>query len=56
MIVAIAVNLSGERDKMRAFADMDIQARLMREMRELYEIRGKLEAGIRAVEEARNVR
>jgi len=41
---------------MRTFADMDIQARLMREMRELYEKRGKLEAGIRAVEAARNVR
>lgn len=43
-------------DKMRTFADMEVQARLIREMRELYEKRGKLEAGIRAVDTARTLR
>ena len=43
-------------DKMRTFADTEVQARLMREMRELYEKRGKLEAGIRAVDAARTLR
>ena len=41
---------------MRTFADTEVQARLMREMRELYEKRGKLEAGIRAVDAARTLR
>jgi hypothetical protein len=41
---------------MRTFADTEIQARLVREMRELYEKRGKLEAGIRAVDIARSLR
>ena len=41
---------------MRTFADMDVQARLIREMRELYEKRGKLEASIRAVDTARTLR
>jgi hypothetical protein len=41
---------------MRTFADTDVQARLIREMRELYEKRGKLEAGIRAVDTARSLR
>jgi hypothetical protein len=35
---------------MRTFADTEVQARLIREMRELYEKRGKLESGIRAVD------
>jgi len=41
---------------MRTFADTEVQARLIREMRELYEKRGKLEAGIRAVDTARSLR
>ena len=41
---------------MRTFADTEVQARLIREMRELYEKRGKLEAGIRAVDTARTLR
>lgn len=41
---------------MKTFADMEVQARLVREMRELYEKRGKLEAGIRAVDQARTLR
>ena len=42
---------------MRTFlADTDTQARLIREMRELYEKRGRLEAGIRAVDKARTLR
>ena len=41
---------------MRTFADSEVQARLIREMRELYEKRGKLEAGIRAVDTARTLR
>jgi hypothetical protein len=41
---------------MRILADMDLQARLIREMRELYEKRGKLEAGIRAIDTARTLR
>ena len=41
---------------MRILADMDLQARLIREMRDLYEKRGKLEAGIRAVDTARALR
>lgn len=48
--------LSKEGQKMRIFADTEVQARLMREMRELYEKRGKLEAGIRAVDTARSLR
>jgi hypothetical protein len=41
---------------MRTFADSEVQGRLLREMRELYEKRGKLEAGIRAVDTARSLR
>ena len=41
---------------MRMFADKEVQARLMREMRDLYEKRGRLEAGIRAVDTARTIR
>jgi hypothetical protein len=41
---------------MKTLADMEVQARLVREMRELYEKRGKLEAGIRAVDQARTLR
>ena len=41
---------------MRPFADSEVQARLVREMRELYEKRGKLEASIRAVDIARTHR
>jgi hypothetical protein len=41
---------------MRTFADTEVQARLIREMREMYEKRGKLEASIRAVDTARNLR
>jgi hypothetical protein len=37
-------------------ADTDTQARLIREMREMYEKRGRLEAGIRAVDTARTLR
>jgi hypothetical protein len=43
-------------DNMRTYADTEVQARLIREMRELYEKRGKLEAGIRAVDTARTLR
>ena len=38
------------------FADTDTQARLIREMREMYEKRGRLEADIRAVDTARTLR
>ena len=48
--------LSKEGPTMRTFADTEVQARLIREMRELYEKRGKLEAGIRAVDTARSLR
>ena len=41
---------------MKTFADMDLHARLIREMRDLYEKRGRLEAGIRAVDTARTLR
>jgi hypothetical protein len=41
---------------MKTFADTEVQARLIREMRDQYEKRGKLEAGIRAVDTARNLR
>lgn len=41
---------------MKSFADMEVQARLIREMRELYEKRGKLEESIRAVDRARTLR
>ena len=41
---------------MKTFVDMELQARLIREMRELYEKRGRLEAGIRAVDTARTLR
>ena len=41
---------------MRTFADTEVQARLIREMRELYEKRGNLEASIRAVDTARTLR
>lgn len=41
---------------MRMLADTETQARLIREMRELYEKRGKLEARIRAADIARNLR
>jgi hypothetical protein len=42
--------------KMRMLADTQTQARLILEMRELYEKRGKLEARIRAADIARNLR
>lgn len=42
--------------QMPTFADSEVQARILREMRELYEKRAKLEAGIRAVDIARNLR
>jgi hypothetical protein len=38
------------------FADTDTQARLIREMREMYEKRGRLEADIQAVDTARTLR
>lgn len=41
---------------MRTFADTELQARLLQEIRELYEKRGKLEAGIRAVDAATKLR
>jgi hypothetical protein len=41
---------------MSMFADPDVQARIVREIRELYERRAKLEAGIRAIDIARNLR
>jgi hypothetical protein len=41
---------------MRLFADTDIQARLIREMRDMYEKKGRLEADIRAVDTARTLR
>lgn len=41
---------------MRTFADTEVQARILREVRDLYEKRGKLEAGIRAVDRARALR
>jgi hypothetical protein len=41
---------------MRMFADTDTQARLIREMREMYEKRGRLEADIQAVDTARTLR
>ena len=41
---------------MRTLADMELQARLLQEIRELYEKRGKLEAGIRAVDAATKLR
>jgi hypothetical protein len=41
---------------MRTFADTEVQARLIREMRELYETRGKLEGTIRAINRAKNLR
>ena len=55
MVVALFGAFPAE-DKMRTFADTEVQARLIREMRELYEKRGKLEAGIRAVDTARTLR
>jgi hypothetical protein len=42
--------------QMPTFTDSEVQARIFREMRELYEKRAKLEAGIRAVDIARNFR
>jgi hypothetical protein len=42
--------------QMPTFTDSEVQARIFREMRELYEKRAKLEAGIRAVDIARNLR
>jgi hypothetical protein len=41
---------------MRMFADADTQARIILEMREMYERRGRLEADIRAVDTARTLR
>jgi hypothetical protein len=41
---------------MKMFADSEVQARLMREIQESYDKRGKLEAGIRAIERARSLR
>ena len=35
---------------MRTIADNEVQARIMKEIKELYEKRGKLEADIRAVD------
>lgn len=41
---------------MQTLAETGVQARLGREIRELYEKRGQLEANIRAVNRARNIR
>ena len=41
---------------MPVFADFEVQDRILREMRELYEKRRKLEAGIRSIDIARNLR
>jgi hypothetical protein len=41
---------------MRMLADTETQARLIREMRDLYEKRGNLEARIRDADVARNLR
>jgi hypothetical protein len=38
------------RNKMPTFADKEVQARLLREIQELYEKRGQIEADIRALE------
>jgi hypothetical protein len=56
LLIAQPMMLSREGPTMRTFADTEVQARLIREMRELYEKRGKLEAGIRAVDTARSLR
>jgi hypothetical protein len=56
LLIARPWCFSREGQKMRTFADTEVQARLIREMRELYEKRGKLEAGIRAVDTARSLR
>ena len=41
---------------MLMFADKEVQARLLREIQELYEKRGKLEADIRAVDAVSKLR
>ena len=41
---------------MPIFAYIEVQDRILREMRELYEKRGKLEAGIRSIDIARSLR
>lgn len=41
---------------MRTFADKEVQARLLREIQELYDKRGKLEEDIRAVDAVSKLR
>jgi hypothetical protein len=50
------VDADQRRDRMPTFADPEVQAKILREIRELYKRRAKLEAGIRAVDIARNLR
>jgi hypothetical protein len=56
LVVALLDAYFKGRDRMPTFADIEVQARLLREMRELYEKREKLEASIRAVDIAINLR
>jgi hypothetical protein len=48
--IAAAPDTNRRRIKMPTFVDKELQARLLREIQELYEKRGKIEADIRALE------
>jgi hypothetical protein len=56
LFVALLDSFLKRRDRMSTFADPDLQARILREIRELYEKRAKLEAGIRAIDIAIHLR
>jgi hypothetical protein len=56
VVVALLSGLIKGRDRMSTFADPDLQARILREIRELYERRAKLEADIRAIDIAIHLR
>jgi hypothetical protein len=50
LFIAAGADTLRRRNKMPTFADKEVQARLLREIQELYEKRGQIEADIRALE------
>jgi hypothetical protein len=56
LFVALLDSFLKRRDRMSTFADPDLQARILREIRELYEKQAKLEADIRAIDIAIHLR
>jgi hypothetical protein len=56
LFVALLDSFLKRRDRMSTFADPDLQARILREIRELYEKQAKLEADIQTIDIAIHLR